>query len=320
MNSPHAAIAAASTPARGPAPLLSPPFRWLICALVVIVLGFSRSLYDLARLSLNSELYSYVPLVPFISLYIVWLNRDRLAGTGLPHRRLGAFLLAGAGLTLGVYWLLRPSLAAGSGLDRIAVTTLSFVLAIAGACAWFAGRPAFQSLRFPLMFLAFMIPIPGAALGAVETFLQHGSAVFAKAFFSLAGSTYFAQGLVIELPGITLHVAPECSGIRSTLVLFIVSVLTGHFFLRSAAGCILLSLAVLPLALLRNGFRIFTIGELCTRIGPEMIDSYIHRQGGPIFFVLSLVPFLLLLVILLRWERRRFHRHAPAAVHPLPGR
>jgi len=31
-----------------------------------------------------------------------------------------------------------------------------------------------------------------------------------------------------------------------------------------------------------------------------MIDSYIHRHGGPIFFVLSLIPFF----YLLRWLNR----------------
>ena len=62
-------------------------------------------------------------------------------------------------------------------------------------------------------------------------------------------------------------------------------------------------MAVLPLALLRNGFRVFTIGELCVHYGMRMIDSPIHRKGGPVFFVLSLVPFFLLLVWLRRGDR-----------------
>jgi hypothetical protein len=36
-----------------------------------------------------------------------------------------------------------------------------------------------------------------------------------------------------------------------------------------------------------------------------MIDSVIHRRGGPIFFVLSLVPMFLLLWALRRQEHRR---------------
>ena len=89
------------------------------------------------------------------------------------------------------------------------------------------------------------------------------------------------------------------------IVLFIIGLLAGHLFLRTAWGRALLVLAVIPVALLRNGIRIFTVGQLCVHIGPEMIDSYIHRHGGPIFFVLSLVPFYICLVILQKIESRR---------------
>ena len=58
---------------------------------------------------------------------------------------------------------------------------------------------------------------------------------------------------------------------------------------------------VIPLAILRNGFRILVIGLLCVNIGPQMIHSLIHRRGGPLFFVLSLIPFFLVLW----WLRKR---------------
>jgi exosortase/archaeosortase family protein len=100
-----------------------------------------------------------------------------------------------------------------------------------------------------------------------------------------------------------MEVAPQCSGIHSSLALFILSLLAGHLFLRSRWKRATLALAVIPLALLRNGFRVFTIGQLCVHIGPEMIDSYIHRHGGPFFFILSLVPFCILLFFLMKSDR-----------------
>jgi len=57
---------------------------------------------------------------------------------------------------------------------------------------------------------------------------------------------------------------------------------------------------VIPLGILRNGFRIFVIGALCVHFGPQMINSPIHRRGGPLFFALSLIP----LFLLLWWLRR----------------
>jgi exosortase/archaeosortase family protein len=107
------------------------------------------------------------------------------------------------------------------------------------------------------------------------------------------------------LPGITpIAVAPECSGIHSSLVLLICSLLAGWVFLEKVSFRTILTLSVVPLGILRNGFRIFTIGMLCSHVDPGMIHSPIHTRGGPLFFMLSLVPFFLLLFYLRHIERR----------------
>jgi exosortase/archaeosortase family protein len=134
--------------------------------------------------------------------------------------------------------------------------------------------------------------------------LQHGSAHVAYWLFLLSGVPVHLADLVLYLPGITLRVAPECSGLNSTLALFLISLLAGKLFLRGVGRRVLLSVWVVPLGLLRNGFRIFTIGQLCIHLGPEMIDSDLHRHGGPVFFILSLIPFFMVLVLLRRKVRR----------------
>src|SRR5262249_62388208 len=108
------------------------------------------------------------------------------------------------------------------------------------------------------------------------------------------------QGMIFQLPGMTIEVAQECSGIRSSLVLFITSLVAAHLFLRTQWRRIVLVALVIPLGILRNGFRILVIGLLCVHYGPHMIASPIHRQGGPLFFTLSLIP----LFFLLWWLRR----------------
>jgi exosortase/archaeosortase family protein len=80
--------------------------------------------------------------------------------------------------------------------------------------------------------------------------------------------------------------------------------MAAYLFLKKPSSRLVLMLVVIPLALLRNGFRIFVIAQLCVRIGPQMIESPIHRRGGPVFFVLSLVPLFLLLLYLSRRELR----------------
>jgi len=123
-------------------------------------------------------------------------------------------------------------------------------------------------------------------------------------YFTIAGTPLVRHGAVFELPGIVLRVAQECSGIRSSWVLFITSVLASHLFLRKWGSRLALVAFVIPLGILRNGFRVFVIGLLCVYIGPHMIDSVIHHRGGPLFFALSLVPLFLLAWWLRRRERR----------------
>jgi exosortase/archaeosortase family protein len=105
------------------------------------------------------------------------------------------------------------------------------------------------------------------------------------------------------LPGIVIQVAQECSGIRSSLVLFITSLLASYLFLKSPWRRAVLVSLVIPLAILRNGFRILVIGLLCVYVGPQMINSVIHHRGGPLFFALSLIPLFLLLWWLRKGKR-----------------
>lgn len=189
-----------------------------------------------------------------------------------------------------------------NNVDYLALTTFSFLLFFTGICFLFLGRDTLRKVAFPLGFLLFLVPVPTFLMDRIVTFLQHGSADATQVMFQLARMPFLRSGMEFRLPGISLEVAPECSGIHSTLVLFITSLVAGHLFLRSTWKRTALTLLVIPLALVRNGFRVFTIGELCVHVGPHMVDSPIHRRGGPIFFILSLVPFFLFLYLLARTE------------------
>jgi exosortase C (VPDSG-CTERM-specific) len=274
-----------------------------VLATVVLGLCFSVPLYGLIRFAAGSELYSYILLVPFISLYLVWLKRGSFPTCSQPARKAAAgFLTAGTVLIIAYWFVLHPRLKLVED-DYLAVMMVSFLLFFYGAGCLFLGREILRAAAFPLGFLIFMAPIPAFLMRGIDVFLQYGSAVVARGFFKLSGTPLFENGLVFQLPGITIQIAPECSGIHSSLVLFITSLLASYVFLRTPWKRAVFILAVIPLGILRNGFRVFTIGELCVHLGPQMINSPIHRKGGPIFFVLSLIPLFILLVVLQKSER-----------------
>jgi exosortase len=162
-----------------------------------------------------------------------------------------------------------------------------------------------RAIAFPALFLAFMAPIPAVVINAMETALQHGSADLAYGFVQLSGIPVFRSGLVFDMPGIALGVAPECSGIRSTLVLFLCSLIAGHLFLRRAWTQWMMALIVIPLGIARNAFRILVLALLCVHVDRSYINSPIHHSGGPIFFVLSLIPFAAIMLTLRKIEKAK---------------
>jgi len=271
-------------------------------AILALALCFSLPLYNLLRLVASDDLYTDIPLIPFISLYLIWMRRENLPFSF--HAALWPALLffSGGLLFLATYWVTSGS-ALWSMDNYLAVNILALLLIFTAICFFFFGKTFMSAVAFPMALLVFTIPFPDFLRHWLETFLQHGSAVFAGIFFVLSGAPIFRHGLNFQLPNCILEVAPECSGIHSSLVLAITSLIGGWLFLRSPWKRAALALAVIPLALIRNGFRIFIIGRLCAAYGPQMLNSPIHRHGGPLFFALSLIPFFLLLLFLRKTER-----------------
>ena len=270
------------------------------CFAVVLLAAFSLPLLELVHYVAGSELYSYILLVPFVVAYLLHTRRDQLPKKYAAELPLAIVSFAvGLGVFAFSAWLDFVGRAPTNN-DHLALLTLSFLCCLVAGCFFFLGRDWVRAAAFPLAYLIFMVPMPDAMADALETASKYASADVANVLFHLSGTPFLRAGNVFQLPNITIEVAQECSGIRSSWVLLMTSILAANLFLKTSWRRFALVAFVIPLAILRNGFRILVIGLLCVNAGPQMIHSVIHRRGGPVFFVLSLIPFLLLL----RWLRK----------------
>ncbi|MGE3803661.1 MAG: exosortase/archaeosortase family protein [Gemmataceae bacterium] len=266
---------------------------WLIAAALVAVC-FTSPLLALVRLSLLDDLASHTILIPFLCAYLIWTRRDDIAENAAPSLWPAAVTAAAAVVLLAI------PVASG---DQLSMQILALCL-FAWAGGFLAlGSHAMCAHAFPALFLLFMVPLPAAVVSVLETFFQHTSAAVAFQFILASGTTVLREGLVFHLPGISLEVGPECSGIRSSYALFMTALLAGHLFLRTRWTKLALALFVIPLGIVRNAFRVFVLAMLTAHVDPAYIDSPIHHQGGPLFFALSLVPFFMVVALLRRAER-----------------
>jgi exosortase len=263
------------------------------------ILFFYAPMKLLVESSLDNELYSHIILIPFVSIYLIFTRRREIFQENVASVIPGSILIAAAvGLDV-----------VGRGLgtdldtnDFLSVMTFAVVLCWIGGFILFYGLESSRLALFPLLFLFFMVPVPSFLMDRVILLLQICSTEVSYVIFKLTGVPIFREGFTFYLPGLSVEVAKQCGGIRSSLVLFIVSVLAGHLFLTSTKRKFILSLWVLPITIVKNSIRIVTLSLLGVYVDPRILESALHRRGGIPFFILALSLLGIVLWLLRRSE------------------
>jgi exosortase len=244
-----------------------------------------KPLIQLARLSLNNQLYSYFLGIPIVSLYFFVVNRKTILKEQSYSKHNGLALLA-AGILPYVFAI--SKIVELNQNDHLSMMMASALLWLYGAFIICYGTLAFRRAIFPLIFLMFMIPIPTFILDPLIQLLLAGSANATHGIFSILGVPFVRDGFVFELPGVAIEIAEQCSGIRSTLGLFITSVIAGYLFLRTGWKRIILVLVVFPIPMLKNAIRISVITMLAVYVDMSFLtDGFLHKSGGFLFFILA---------------------------------
>jgi exosortase len=270
---------------------------FIVFTLAGLALVF-EPLRDLMESAKRSDYYSHIILIPFVTGYLIYSKRkDLLANPSPSYGTGGIFILLGLGLyALGFY------LAKGFNFnDQVALLVFSTVVFWTGGFFLIYGWEAFRKNSFPFLFLIFMIPIPDILLSKVIYALQSASTEVSEVLFFLIGVPYLREGFVFHLPGISIEVAEVCSGIRSSLALFITSTLAGHFFLDRFWKQAVLAVVVFPVTVFKNGIRITTLSLLGAYVDSRFLTGgFLHKSGGFLFFI----PALALLGLAL-WALRK---------------
>jgi exosortase len=118
--------------------------------------------------------------------------------------------------------------------------------------------------------------------------LQTLASKLASALLPLFGVPVLREGNVIELPAMKLEVAEACSGIRSLMSLFTLSVFYGYFLEKSFLRRTILALASIPIAIAANGLRILGTGLCVQYWDPDKALGFFHEFSGWVMFLVSL--------------------------------
>jgi exosortase len=291
-----------TTAALTSSPLGSLSRRILLCSLwcVAVCLLFFVPLVRLFNYALSNDNASHAILIPAICVWILFLERSRIFVSVDSDVRFAMASLA-SGTIVGVVFLVCASRL--SEVNQLSLFTLALILLWIAGFAFFFGRIPLQRARFALTFLLFTIPIPDFLLEQTIYLLQKGTTEITAVLFDWTGVPVLRDGFVFHLSRVSIEVARECSGIRSSLALIILAILAAHFCLRTFWRQLIFVLAGLFVMILKNAIRIVTLTLLAIYVDPGFLFGRLHHEGGIVFFLIGLTFMAPLLWWLERSER-----------------
>src|SRR5262249_55624584 len=233
-----------SVTSRGPTPATAStaaatwhfsPTAWLVLAAAITLafIPFSSVMLGLFEVWDREPEYSHAIIIPFISIFLVWRERNLLAHT--------AFRGSWWGLAVVLCGVLMGVVAQFSSIYVVA--QYAFLVVLYGLVVALAGPHVFRRLLMPLLLLLFLIPLPAFFAYTLSLKLQLLSSAIGVAVIRLAGISVYLDGNVIDLGTYKLQVAEACSGLRYLFPLMTLAFVIAYLFRASAWKRVLLFLA-----------------------------------------------------------------------------
>jgi exosortase len=273
-------------------------FIFLTCIAGFFLLG--KELPFLKNLILHKDAYTHIAIIPLISAFFIWKTRKSFLNSqgNLPAGLI--LIICGAAFAL-IVNILNTTIPTALFLKSIGV-----LFAIYGALILCWGFKIFKHSMFALILLILAIPVPDSFLNAFIVFLQNGSAVMVDFLFTILGQAFVRDNNTFHLQTLSIFIAPECSGIRSTMALIITGAIAAEMFLKNWGNKILMLLIILPLSLLKNAIRITTITMLAQYVDISFLThSALHKSGGILFYLIVLAIYFPLIFFVSRLEQKR---------------
>jgi exosortase len=276
-------------------------YFWLFAAVSCLV--FWVPIRDLIAFSLTHDYGSHIFVIVPLSIFLVCLKRHEIFSNLQARLNRKTFIAALSFLLLGLSVALVSKYQRLSA-DQLSLEVLSLVLLWISVFAFCYGRESLIKARFPLLFLLLLVPLPAFVIDRIIFALQAGSSDVAYGLFRILNLPVLKEGFILRLPIVTLEVAKECSGIRSSLALLVTMLVAAEFALRSSWRKVLLVVAIIPILVFKNGVRIVTIYLLGAYLNPAFLHGWLHTSGGVVFYLLGLIALVPIAVLLRRAERK----------------
>ncbi|MDZ4199994.1 MAG: exosortase/archaeosortase family protein [Kiritimatiellia bacterium] len=224
--------------------------------------------------------YSHGKLIPLVTLALLWYRRREILSAPRSMNRFGLVLIFGALL---MHWT-------GAKMQQTRLSLFALIGLLWAIPFHLFGWSLAKHLLFPVAYLIFCIPL---------TFLDTIS--FPLRMFATSGSVAVLNGIGIQTvqvgtaihsaagSGFKFDVADPCSGLRSLLAMTALTAVYANVTQNAQWKKWLLFAASIPLAIIGNVARIFTVALVAEAFGDKLALGLYHDYSGYVVFTVAIL-------------------------------
>lgn len=256
--------------------------KLIILFLFTIFTYIPTFIWMVGRWTVADTYYSHGFLIPLISGFIIWQKRKELR-----KKRIKTFKIGWIFFLIGIFiHIISASL-------RVYFTSgFSLILVLIGLVLLFLGKDYLRKLLFPILFIAFMIPLPLVLISNLSFRLKILASQIGVFLVNNLGMYAVRDGSMIKTLHSQLLVEDPCSGIRSLIAFIALGVLMAYYSRISNAKKVALSLSSIPIAIFSNVIRIVALTLASEIYGTQVATGIFHNIMGILVFICGFLGLL----------------------------
>jgi exosortase B len=264
-------------------PQASASSDWRVPTLFALgfLLLFAPSYYGLMKTIWTDDEQMHGPIVLAVAAWAIYRLKAPLSLSEYSFKSISGWVVLAAGLF--VYFV-------GIFFGILVLEIGSQLIVAAGCLLLLGGARALKLAIFPLIFLFFMVPLPGHLIDAMTSSLKNVVSVIAEYVLYEAGYPIARSGVMITIGQYQLLVADACSGLRSMFSLSAIGFL--YIYLveyKSKTRNALLALSLIPIAFVANILRVLTLILVTYHYGDAAGQGFVHDFAGLCLFVFAVI-------------------------------
>lgn len=255
-------------------------WRWLPIGIGLLAVCIP-SFFHLMQTTWQTEENGHGPIILIVVCWLILKKRHAVLNTpNKPSAIIGWISL--------VLSLLAFIVGRSQSIDTIEVAAL--IPMLIGILLLMRGWEAVRVMWFPLVFLFFLIPLPGLLVEIITGSLKQHVSGIAEEILYAAGYPIARIGVMLSIGQYKLLVADACSGLNSMFSLSALGLIYLYLMkYRSWLHNGILLLAILPIAFAANVIRVMALVLITYYFGDEAGQGFAHMAAGMLLFVAALM-------------------------------